>query len=211
VPGGGRWPRRISTAGCAAPFRCTARSVHLVLQAVPADNNGGAVHGANARPGQYPKNMGHTEASRAVAAHAWRGRDGDARRLVHGGAGGPGAGRRQAGVGRHRGAARARELPGYTQTSRTCRPPLRKTAEAEVLVAERNAALRKGFRPAAARLPGADQHAHCGPPGPVRRHQRKIGPTGREHRPDPGPVPAAAPPVPGGGHSRRRRDHDRGR
>lgn len=35
-PGGGRWPRHVSTAGCAAPFRCTVRSVELVLRRRPS-------------------------------------------------------------------------------------------------------------------------------------------------------------------------------
>ena len=68
-------------------------------------------------------------------------------------------------------------------------------AEAEVLMAERNAALREAFRDLPPRCQRADRPAHRGPTGALRGDQRQAGHQDRQHRPDPGPVPAAAPPT----------------
>ena len=68
------------------------------------------------------------------------------------------------------------------------------TAEHELLLAERNAALREAFMRLAPGRPAADRHADPRPSGAVRQDQRRAGHPGREHRADPPPLPGEAAP-----------------
>ena len=90
-----------------------------------------------------------------------------------------------------------RTPPMYARDVETLPDDRAALAEQGLLAAERQAALREAFAQAAAMRPGADLPAHRGPAAPVRRHQRQAGHPGRQHRPEPQPLPEQDAPPPG--------------
>ena len=85
------------------------------------------------------------------------------------------------------------------------------TAEQELLVTERNAALRAAFGHLPPVLPAAARLAHRAAARAVRRNQRHAGHPSREHRAVPRPLPGDAASRSGNSRpdQRRRREHDR--
>ena len=72
-----------------------------------------------------------------------------------------------------------------------------RTADQELLAAERHAALREAFGQLPPERPAADRAAHRGPARALRRHQHPAGHPRRQHRPDPQPLPGQDAPPPG--------------
>jgi RNA polymerase sigma factor (sigma-70 family) len=121
-------------------------------------------------------------------------------------------------------------LPGWlaTTTRRACGKVLRgpraarygpdvediphgqaRTAEQEVLTAERHAALREAYGDLPPLLPAADRHAHRRPSGAIRRDQCQTWHAGRQHRALLRPLPGQAAPSPGDRSADQRRSRDR--
>ena len=98
------------------------------------------------------------------------------------------------------GAARGPLADGYVVDAEAVPDEQARTAEEELLAAERHAALREAFRD----LPPCDQQliavADRGPAGSVRRDQCQAGHPDGEHRPHPPPLPGQA--APPSGHRR---------